>query len=123
MVGMKNKQLPDEDSQLLWHSRRMKRFQIVRGGWLRCVLVVLLAAASEGCRRRAKPAAATTENTAAESSVVVAGDAPGSAPRVNLKPAEPITNNVAPPPRVDQATGKLILQTDGVILKQKTKAE
>ena len=39
------------------------------------------------------------------------------------KPAEPITNNVAPPPRVDQATGKLILQTDGVILKQKTKAE
>jgi hypothetical protein len=123
MKGMKKKRLPRLGREILSHRAIMKRFAIVRRQWAKCLLVLLLAAASEGCRRRAKSATAPTESTAAESSLVVAGDTPGSPARVNLQPAAPITNSVAPPPRVDQATGRLILQTDGVILKQKTKAE
>jgi hypothetical protein len=101
----------------------MKEPASFRARCLRCLLVLLVVAAGEGCRRRAKPVAAPSEGTAVETSTVIAGETPGAATRVNLAPAPPITNNVAPPPRVDQATGKLILQTDGVILKQKTKAE
>jgi len=90
----------------------------------RILLVLVCLIVGDGCRRRAKTTAtpAADPNSATESEVVVAGDTSGQKP-VNLPPAAPITNNVAPPPRVDKATGKLILQTDGVILKKSTKTE
>jgi len=102
----------------------MNRFAFLLLRDWRTLLVLLCLIVGDGCRRRANPSATpvTDPKSATESEVVVAGET-GAPKPVNLPPATPITNNVAPPPRVDKATGKLILQTDGVILKKKTQTE
>jgi hypothetical protein len=89
---------------------------------LRCALALLLVIACEGCRRRAKsppPSAETQLDSPADAATPTGAAAalkPGS-------PAPPITNNVAPPPRVDPKTGKLILQTDAAVPKKRSATE
>jgi len=112
----------------------MKKITLQLPSDWRVLLVLLCLIVGDGCRRKASSSAAGAADagSATESEVVVAGETgtpkvgageTGSSKAVNLPPAAPITNNVAPPPRVDKATGKLILQTDGVILKKSTKTE
>ncbi len=89
---------------------------------LRIVILLSVLGVADGCRRGAKPA--PTENvaeTAIESGAPQTVQVGGSA--VILAPAPQITNNVAPPPRVDTKTGKLILQGDAPVVRKKTAAE
>ena len=89
---------------------------------LKIALVASLIVVGDGCRRRAKPA--PTENaaeTAIESSAPKTVQVGGAS--VILAPAPQITNNVAPPTRVDSKTGNLILQGDAPVVRKKTAAE
>ena len=89
---------------------------------LKVLLLLLLASSSEGCRRRAKPAVGeATAETALESSTPQTVQAGGSV--VILAPAPAITNNVAPPLRMDAQTGKPILQGDTTVVRKRTATE
>ena len=79
---------------------------------------------ADGCRRRAKPAppaegASDVEGVGLE----IVGGGNAANPSGPISPAPAITNGVAPPPRVDANSGKLILQTDSTLLKKKTSTE
>lgn len=92
------------------------------GVFLKATLLVLLIASCEGCRRRAKAVTGeATAETAVESSApqkVQVGESV-----VILAPAPAITNNVAPPLRMDAQTGKPILQGDTTVVKKRTATE
>ncbi len=88
---------------------------------LKVLLLLLFVVSSEGCRRGAKPAVEATSETAVESSAPKAVQAGGSV--VILAPAPAITNNVAPPLRMDAQTGKPILQGDTSVVRKRTATE
>lgn len=103
-------------------SAAMKITNFSSANFLKVLLLLLLVSASEGCRRGAKPTVGdATSETAAESSAPQRLQAGGSV--VTLAPAPAITNNVAPPLRMDAQTGKPILQGDTSVVRKRTAAE
>jgi hypothetical protein len=90
---------------------------------LRSALALLLVIACEGCRRRAKSPPPPSAETQLDSPADAATPTGAAAALKPGSPAPPITNNVAPPPRVDPKTGKLILQTDAAVPKKRSATE
>jgi hypothetical protein len=89
---------------------------------LKVALLLAILCVTDGCRRRAKPAPAAGSDAAADVATGSATQGGASTSTTDL-PAKPITNGIAPPARVDSKTGKLILQGDAPVVRQKTASE